>query len=75
MLTVFIGNVLTLIPMCLNAHPGTKYGVSTADMVHSDSVQCWARTGKYCCTGCCCHSAVSYVVAVAVESFNVMHSK
>jgi putative exporter of polyketide antibiotics len=26
-LTVFFGNVLTLVPMVLNAHPGTKYGV------------------------------------------------
>mmetsp|Transcript_26664 Transcript_26664/g.79237 ORF Transcript_26664/g.79237 Transcript_26664/m.79237 type:complete len:331 (-) Transcript_26664:1483-2475(-) len=25
--TVFIGNVITLLPMLLNAHPGTKYGV------------------------------------------------
>ena len=26
-LTVFIGNLVTLAPMVLNAHPGTKYGV------------------------------------------------
>jgi purine-cytosine permease-like protein len=26
-LTVFFGNLLTLVPMVLNAHPGTKYGV------------------------------------------------
>lgn len=26
-LTVFLGNVIVLIPMTLNAHPGTKYGV------------------------------------------------
>eukprot|EP00775_Hariotina_reticulata_P006673 gene6673-6897_t len=26
-LTVFIGNIITLIPMTLNAHPGTKYGI------------------------------------------------
>eukprot|EP00878_Enallax_costatus_P033781 GHUV01037341.1.p4 GENE.GHUV01037341.1~~GHUV01037341.1.p4 ORF type:complete len:110 (-),score=10.58 GHUV01037341.1:745-1074(-) len=26
-LTVFVGNVITLVPMCLNAHPGTKYGI------------------------------------------------
>ncbi len=26
-LTVFLGNVIVLIPMCLNAHAGTKYGV------------------------------------------------
>ncbi|KAG1663969.1 hypothetical protein FOA52_001095 [Chlamydomonas sp. UWO 241] len=25
--TVFIGNIITLAPMVLNAHPGTKYGV------------------------------------------------
>ena len=25
--TVFLGNVITLVPMVLNAHPGTKYGV------------------------------------------------
>jgi cytosine/uracil/thiamine/allantoin permease len=29
-LTVFFGNLLTLVPMVLNAHPGTKYGVSKA---------------------------------------------
>jgi NCS1 family nucleobase:cation symporter-1 len=28
MLTVLLGNALVLIPMCLNAHAGTKYGVS-----------------------------------------------
>src|SRR5438045_1164676 len=27
-LTVLLGNVIVLIPMCLNAHAGTKYGVS-----------------------------------------------
>ncbi|GLC56096.1 hypothetical protein PLESTB_001063900 [Pleodorina starrii] len=26
-LTVFFGNLITLVPMVLNAHPGTKYGV------------------------------------------------
>ncbi|KAK9812699.1 hypothetical protein WJX72_002283 [[Myrmecia] bisecta] len=26
-LTVLLGNVITLIPMVLNAHPGTKYGI------------------------------------------------
>ncbi len=26
-LTVFLGNVIVLIPMTLNAHPGTAYGV------------------------------------------------
>lgn len=26
-LTVFLGNLIVLIPMCLNAHPGTKYGI------------------------------------------------
>ncbi|WIA16169.1 hypothetical protein OEZ85_012883 [Tetradesmus obliquus] len=26
-LTVFFGNLLTLVPMVLNAHPGTKYGI------------------------------------------------
>ncbi|KAG2437358.1 hypothetical protein HXX76_006013 [Chlamydomonas incerta] len=26
-LTVFFGNLITLLPMVLNAHPGTKYGV------------------------------------------------
>lgn len=26
-LTVFVGNVITLIPMVLNAHAGTKYGI------------------------------------------------
>lgn len=26
-LTVFVGNVITLVPMVLNAHPGTKYGI------------------------------------------------
>jgi NCS1 family nucleobase:cation symporter-1 len=29
-LTVFVGNLLTLVPMVLNAHPGTKYGVRAA---------------------------------------------
>jgi NCS1 family nucleobase:cation symporter-1 len=28
MLTVLLGNTIVLIPMCLNAHAGTKYGVS-----------------------------------------------
>jgi NCS1 family nucleobase:cation symporter-1 len=28
MITVLLGNVIVLIPMCLNAHAGTKYGVS-----------------------------------------------
>ena len=28
MVTVLLGNVIVLIPMCLNAHAGTKYGVS-----------------------------------------------
>ena len=28
MLTVLLGNVIVLIPMCLNAHAGTKYGLS-----------------------------------------------
>jgi nucleobase:cation symporter-1, NCS1 family len=27
LLTVFLGNVIVLIPMTLNAHPGTKYGI------------------------------------------------
>ena len=27
MLTVFVGNVVTLFPMVLNAHAGTKYGI------------------------------------------------
>lgn len=26
-LTIFLGNVIVLIPMVLNAHPGTKYGI------------------------------------------------
>jgi nucleobase:cation symporter-1, NCS1 family len=26
-LTIFLGNVIVLIPMTLNAHPGTKYGI------------------------------------------------
>jgi nucleobase:cation symporter-1, NCS1 family len=26
-LTVFLGNVIVLIPMTLNAHPGTAYGI------------------------------------------------
>ncbi len=25
--TVLLGNLITLVPMILNAHPGTKYGV------------------------------------------------
>lgn len=28
MLTILLGNTIVLIPMCLNAHAGTKYGVS-----------------------------------------------
>src|SRR5206468_5558213 len=28
MITVLLGNSIVLIPMCLNAHAGTKYGVS-----------------------------------------------
>jgi NCS1 family nucleobase:cation symporter-1 len=28
MLTVLLGNTIVLVPMCLNAHAGTKYGVS-----------------------------------------------
>src|SRR5688572_27971578 len=28
MITVLLGNTIVLIPMCLNAHAGTKYGVS-----------------------------------------------
>src|SRR5256885_147430 len=28
MITVLLGNCIVLIPMCLNAHAGTKYGVS-----------------------------------------------
>lgn len=28
MLTILLGNVIVLIPMCLNAHAGTKYGLS-----------------------------------------------
>jgi NCS1 family nucleobase:cation symporter-1 len=28
MLTIFLGNVIVLVPMILNAHAGTKYGVS-----------------------------------------------
>src|SRR5213076_2690097 len=27
-ITVLLGNIIVLIPMCLNAHAGTKYGVS-----------------------------------------------
>src|SRR5437660_6349470 len=26
-LTIFLGNVIVLLPMVLNAHPGTKYGI------------------------------------------------
>lgn len=28
LLTVFVGNLIVLVPMILNAHPGTKYGIS-----------------------------------------------
>lgn len=28
MLTILLGNTIVLVPMCLNAHAGTKYGVS-----------------------------------------------
>src|SRR5881275_2467241 len=28
MITVLLGNLIVLLPMCLNAHAGTKYGVS-----------------------------------------------
>lgn len=27
LLTVFLGNLIVLIPMTLNAHPGTRYGI------------------------------------------------
>src|SRR5881394_2897704 len=35
MLTVLLGNALVLIPMCLNAHAGTKYGVSFPVLLRS----------------------------------------
>ena len=35
MLTVLLGNVIVLIPMCLNAHAGTKYGVSFPVLVRA----------------------------------------
>src|SRR5207248_5692119 len=35
MLTVLLGNVIVLIPMCLNAHAGTKYGVSFPVLLRS----------------------------------------
>src|SRR5256885_4740621 len=35
MFTVLLGNVIVLIPMCLNAHAGTKYGVSFPVLLRS----------------------------------------
>ncbi|MGH7179756.1 MAG: cytosine permease, partial [Tepidisphaeraceae bacterium] len=35
MMTVLLGNVIVLIPMCLNAHAGTKYGVSFPVLLRS----------------------------------------
>ena len=35
MITVLLGNCIVLIPMCLNAHAGTKYGVSFPVLLRS----------------------------------------
>jgi NCS1 family nucleobase:cation symporter-1 len=35
MFTVLLGNFIVLIPMCLNAHAGTKYGVSFPVLLRS----------------------------------------
>ena len=35
MLTVLLGNFIVLIPMCLNAHAGTKYGISFPVLLRS----------------------------------------
>lgn len=35
LVTILLGNVIVLIPMCLNAHAGTKYGVSFPVLLRS----------------------------------------
>jgi len=35
MITILLGNTIVLIPMCLNAHAGTKYGVSFPVLLRS----------------------------------------
>jgi hypothetical protein len=34
-MTVFAGNLITLVPMALNAHPGAKYGIPYPVLVRS----------------------------------------
>ena len=45
-LTVFLGNVIVLIPMTLNAHPGTAYGVPFPVLLRARRSARWARTSR-----------------------------
>src|SRR5215218_6825531 len=38
MLTILLGNMIVLIPMCLNAHAGTKYGVSFPVLLRAGAI-------------------------------------
>lgn len=40
--TVFLGNIITLVPMVLNAHPGTKYGIPFPVLARASfGIQVW----------------------------------
>ena len=46
--TVFLGNVLVLIPMLLNAHAGAQYGIPFPVFARS-ALEYWARMFRQCC--------------------------
>ena len=48
-LTIFLGNVIVLIPMILNAHAGTKYGIPFPVYLPRVVRHAAARTSRRCC--------------------------
>ena len=74
-ITVFVGNVITLAPMVLNAHPGTKYGIPFPVLARSSfgiKVSCWracqhAQDCRLCRCLCPCEDAPSNVSNTAQQ--------